>query len=293
MFQFQRSQNPDDPVQNVVFYGETTEYIRLTHALEQMDIQTSLLGVPPTVSGYENYEFQEYANAIGAMFKSNKEYERINLLEVDAAAGKSSAGSAFALALLGSAVISAGIVGAICLFFSIQTGQYNSEKQDIREWIDSAETQGELTKVDEAQVRLDKLKSYSTEIQTAHNNYQSIPMLSTEMMELLESYTEGTSAEIFKWAFNNGTFSLTLIAEDTDGPSAFIENAINDDFFANVTYEGFTYVAAAEDAEGGILTPEGYSFETTLSMQPVEIPEEESDEGTEEAGTEETQEVTE
>ncbi|MCH5348589.1 MAG: pilus assembly protein PilM, partial [Oscillospiraceae bacterium] len=85
MFQFQKSRNGDNPIQNVVFYGDTSEYIRLTNALEQMDIETSILGVPNNIGGYENFEFQAYANAIGAMFRSNKDTERINLIELDAA----------------------------------------------------------------------------------------------------------------------------------------------------------------------------------------------------------------
>ncbi|MFR7722378.1 MAG: type IV pilus biogenesis protein PilM, partial [Clostridia bacterium] len=91
MIQFHKSRNPENPIQNVVFYGDTTEYIRLTNALEGMDISTSLLGVPNNISGYENIEFQAYANAIGAMFRSNKDTDRINLLETDSSAGKTDA----------------------------------------------------------------------------------------------------------------------------------------------------------------------------------------------------------
>ena len=36
MIQFHKSRNPENPIQNVVFYGDTTEYIRLTNALEGM-----------------------------------------------------------------------------------------------------------------------------------------------------------------------------------------------------------------------------------------------------------------
>ncbi|MDR0947572.1 MAG: pilus assembly protein PilM [Ruminococcus sp.] len=278
MFQFQRSQNPDDPVQNVVFYGETTEYIRLTHALEQMDIQTSLLGVPPTVTGYENYEFQEYANAIGAMFRSNKEYERINLLEVDAAAGKTSAGTAFALALLAAAGISAAIVGAFCLFFSIQTGQYNAAREDIRTWIDSAETQTGLIKVDEAQARLDKLRAYSGKIKLAYDNYKTIPMFSTEIYDLVQSYTEGTSVTSGEFSFNSGVISLTLTAETIDGPSQFIQNAVEDGYFRNISYNGYSYSESVE-LVGEIEVPtSGYEFTTTFYMPPIQPTVEETEE---------------
>ena len=69
MLQFQKSRNPEELIENVVFYGDTREYVRLTNALEQMDISTSIINVPPQIHGYENLEFSLYANAIGAMFR--------------------------------------------------------------------------------------------------------------------------------------------------------------------------------------------------------------------------------
>ena len=113
MIQFHKSRNPENPIQKVVFYGDTTEYIRLTNALEGMDISTSLLGVPNNISGYENIEFQAYANAIGAMFRSNKDTDRINLLETDSSAGKTDAGSSFLIGLGGAVVLSAAVVAAV------------------------------------------------------------------------------------------------------------------------------------------------------------------------------------
>ena len=83
MLQFQKSKSGSEPIENVVFYGDTHEYVRLTSELEKMGIRTSIINVPPQVHGYENLEFSSYANAIGAMFKRNKDTERINLLETD------------------------------------------------------------------------------------------------------------------------------------------------------------------------------------------------------------------
>ncbi|MBQ8827323.1 MAG: pilus assembly protein PilM, partial [Oscillospiraceae bacterium] len=136
MFQFQKSRNGDNPIQNVVFYGDTTEYIRLTNALEQMDITTSLLGVPNNIGGYENFEFQAYANAIGAMFKNNKESERINLLEVDAAVGRSAAGASFLAGVGVAALVAVGIVAGVTLFFGITKSQYEADTAEIQAWID-------------------------------------------------------------------------------------------------------------------------------------------------------------
>ena len=83
MLQFHRSRNTGETIENVVFYGDTHDYVRLTDELEKLDLNTSLINVPPQIHGHENLEFSLYANAIGAMFKRNKETEKINLLDTE------------------------------------------------------------------------------------------------------------------------------------------------------------------------------------------------------------------
>ncbi|MBR6622490.1 MAG: pilus assembly protein PilM, partial [Ruminococcus sp.] len=83
MLQFHRSRQTGEAIENVIFYGDTHEYVRLTDELEKLDLKTSLINVPPQIHGHENLEFSLYANAIGAMFKRSKETEKINLLETD------------------------------------------------------------------------------------------------------------------------------------------------------------------------------------------------------------------
>ena len=83
MLQFHRSRNTGEAIENVIFYGDTHEYVRLTDELEKLDLKTSLINVPPQIHGHENLEFSLYANAIGAMFKRNREIEKINLLDTD------------------------------------------------------------------------------------------------------------------------------------------------------------------------------------------------------------------
>ena len=83
MLQFHRSRNTGETIENVIFYGDTHDYVKLTDELEKLDLKTSLINVPPQIHGHENLEFSLYANAIGAMFKRNKDTEKINLLETE------------------------------------------------------------------------------------------------------------------------------------------------------------------------------------------------------------------
>jgi type IV pilus assembly protein PilM len=279
MFQFQRAQNPDDPIQNVVFYGETTEYIRLTAELEKQDVMTSLLGVPSSVGGYENFDFQSYANAIGAMFKSNRDIERINLLEIDASQGKAEAGASFAIGWIGSALLSAAIIGGIYVFFMIRIDQMDTQIKEIDDWINSEATVTKIQMVDDAQSRSNKITQYGSQILIASDNFITQPKLSWEVLENIRANETGSDSEldatIKSLNFAGGVWTASCSAPDSYGPSRFIQNMEEQDIFREIQYSGYTL----EPAEEAIIDPENpdtsisagedtYNFNITFIQAP-------------------------
>lgn len=268
MFQFQKQRNGDNPIQNVVFYGDTTEYIRLTNALEQMDITTSLLGVPNNIGGYENFEFQAYANAIGAMFKNNKESERINLLEVDAAVGRSAAGASFLAGVGVAALVAVGIVAGVTLFFNITKSQYEADTAEIQEWIDSPETAQRLAAVDAMQAKLNKVNAFKAGIEKSLTIFDSQPVIDTVLLEKLEENLEGTSAEYLNVSIDEGEIKISFKCSEIRDPSQVTANFIEQDYFKNVTYTGFS----AADSDSGA---EEYNF-SIICEYPEVKPEEET-----------------
>lgn len=270
MFQFQKSRSGDNPIQNVVFYGDTTEYIRLTNALEQMDISTSLLGVPSSIGGYENFEFQAYANAIGAMFRSNKDTERINLIEVDAASGRTSAGAKFAMAVFGSIAISAAVVGAVWLAENIQENGYISDTAKIQEYLDSPDVAAKIAAVDSAQTKLDKVNSVKAYIDVAYDNYGSLPKLTSDVIKDMEANFSGTSVDWTTINYGDGYFNVECIADRVNEPAEVVANFFEQDIFDNVTYNGFS------EKESDTENVSGYEFTISFEMRPIE-PEPEED----------------
>ena len=65
-------------LENVILYGFIEDYIKLVDALDGLDIKASVLGVPAQITGFENFEFTVFANAIGALYKRNKATEKNN-----------------------------------------------------------------------------------------------------------------------------------------------------------------------------------------------------------------------
>ncbi|MGN0552769.1 MAG: type IV pilus biogenesis protein PilM [Oscillospiraceae bacterium] len=274
MFQFQRSRNPEDPIKNVVFYGDTTEYIRLTNALESLDITTSLLGVPNNVGGYENFEFQAYANAIGAMLRSNKDSERINLIETDATSGRSAAGASFVVTVAAAALVSAALVAGITIGANVIKSQYEDDTAKIQEWLDSPETSQKTAAVDAAQAKLNKVTSFRDSLVEAKSYFDSLPVFSTEVRETLEENFKGTDAELLSYSFNEGQISLACRADDNETPSKIVANFVEQDIFDNITYTGYN---ASGNREAG---KETFDFSITVCIKEVE-PEEETTEGAE------------
>jgi type IV pilus assembly protein PilM len=261
MFQFQRQRSSSSPIQNVIFYGDTTEFIRLTNALEQMDIRTGILGVPGSVKGYENIEFQSYANAIGAMFRSDKSIERINLLELDAAVGRSNAGAGFLVAVLLSLVISAGCVAAAFAYFRLRTNQINKDIGETQAQMDSPEMKKRLAAVDDTETRIQKLNLYGDALKTADLNFRSQPKFTSEILEQIEENLRPFRAEWMEMSYSQGFISLTIVASNYLDPAQIAATFVEQDIFDNVTYTGFSY----DDSEEGSSHP--YSFDMTIQVR--------------------------
>ncbi|MDD7428748.1 MAG: pilus assembly protein PilM [Oscillospiraceae bacterium] len=255
MFQFQKTRDPENPIQNVVFYGDTSEYIRLTNSLENMDISTSLLGVPNNIGGYENFEFQAYANAIGAMFKSNKESERINLLETDATVGKTEAGASFAVGVLIAAGISAAVIGVICLAIGIGITNTQRKIDDINAEINSEETQAKLAEVDLTQAKIDKIAGFKNLLTSATENYSSLPMLTSEQYLEVENAFVESECNGIEFAYNEGQYQITGYCDDPTIPALTIQYLTELEVFDNIVYTGYTYNQDAlknEETEGSV-----------------------------------------
>lgn len=271
MFQFQRSRNPEDPIKNVVFYGDTTEYIRLTNALESLDITTSLLGVPNNVGGYENFEFQAYANAIGAMLRSNKDSERINLIETDATSGRSAAGASFVATVVVAAIASIALVAGITLGANVVKSQYEDDTATIQAWLDSPETAQKTAAVDTAQAKLDKVNSFRGSLEEAKGYFDSLPVFTTEVKTTLEENFKGTDAKILSYTFANGEITLQCRADDNQTPAKVVTNFVEQDAFSNITYTGYSSSSDKDSVK------EVYDFTIFVQIKEV-VPEETTEE---------------
>ena len=292
MNQFQRSRNTGEIIENIILYGDTHDYVRLTDELEQQDFQTSLINVPPQIHGHENLEFSLYANAIGAMFKRDKETEKINLLETELGAhikskvGGAASESAGTGIMLGTIVVAAVIVGVAWGVQAARDASIRKKIDDINDFI--AQSQPELDHYDKLVTMEEKVNAYNTMIVNAHDAYLSHPIILGDVYDTIEAvldYTSGelgiSEASIISPSYSDGIMSFTVTYEGKDEniqllPADFIEDLISKDvaenngYFANATYSGYTVNTATISAGEG--TPEREVETVTFSVDVAMVP---------------------
>ena len=273
MFQFHKSRGGSDTIQNVIFYGDTTEYIRLTNALEQMDISTSLLSVPNQVYGYENFEFAHYANAIGAMFRRQKETERINLLEIDASTGRVSAGASFGAAIVATVAISALVVAAVWLLLQSQNNAYKREIEELEEWMRSEETLAATQKVDERIEQITKVERYKESITQFLDDFNTYPVINSEVLALyrdtvLDAADDRDSILGAAFSYEDGLLALNILVDNAELPAAITEAFYEGEFFTQIVYSGYEFATPSViENDFGIVGFEDDAFRFELILR--------------------------
>ncbi|MGN0623481.1 MAG: pilus assembly protein PilM [Oscillospiraceae bacterium] len=238
-------------LENVVLYGEIDDYIKLVDSLDGLDIKASILGVPAQITGYENFEFTVFANAIGALYKRNKQTERINLLEVDSSTGKSSEGLNSLLLTAGVIVAASAIaIAAVTLFIGIRE---NGVRDDI------AETESQIAECDkiieENQILhdgLNQIEEYKKIVETAKENLMALPVLKKQVFDQIDAATGSTGSDInyqgFEYDEKQAMVTITNVevTNQLEAPE-FVRSIKELDYFADVQFTGYTGTGEKDD----------------------------------------------
>ena len=270
MLQFHRSRNTGETIENVVFYGDTHEYVRLTDELEKLDLNTSLINVPPQIHGHENLECSLYANAIGAMFERNKETEKINLLETDFGAAikqKVKGDSSGDVIMLGTIAAAALLVGGIWGVLALRDAAIKGDIKEINTFLESEDTQRQLAHHNKLVEMKERVVSYFTKINNIHDAYYSKPIINGEKYDALEATlaktAEGIGIEDFKIIspqYADGMMTFQVEAEATEDmaqklPAQYVQDLLdktvaeNGGYFGNAAYSGYGLTIVQEVAD--------------------------------------------
>lgn len=263
MFQFFQSRKDMKPIKEMMFYGEIDDFIALTNTVSGFNVSCHILSAPTTIASRADFEFTVYANAIGALYKVNKELEHINLLDTTAA--KESKGlNTFFIGLGAAALISVLAVVGANVVVDVINNSIKGEITKVQAQINDTELQARLTTLQQKEGVLENFQSYKNSIANAELMYNYMPKGTTTVYKMLkEPFTanqngiESVTSDAVRKNLNgmklvdsvsisgysvSATFSCTNQAQ----PSQYVRALIAQGYFENITYNGYA-VEVGED----------------------------------------------
>lgn len=266
MFQFFQSRKDMKPIKEMMFYGEIGDFIALTNTVSSFSVPCHILSAPTTIASRADFEFTVYANAIGALYKVNKELEHINLLDTTAA--KESKGlNTFFIGLGAAALISVLAVVGANVVVDVINNSIKSEITKVQAQINDTALQARLTTLQQKEGVLANFQSYKDSIANAELMYNYMPKGTTAVYKMLrEPFTEKQDGieSVTKEDIRKNLSGMKLIASvDISGysvtatyscknqaqPSQYVRALIDQGYFENITYTGYTVEKGEDNKE--------------------------------------------
>lgn len=270
MLQFQRSRNTGETVENVIFYGEIGDnayYKRLVDEMAKMELRGDTLTAPPQIHGYDNLKFELFANAIGAMFKRNKETEKINLLETDTVNNnRIKSDGTYKYLLLGVTAACAAAVGIVWGVLTGINGGIQSDIDDLQAKINSPETAAQLKLFDNLTTMETEVEAYLTSITNLSDAFDSQPVILGDKYDILDEIVKKVAeslepkvekARVVNPQYEgNGMISFSVQCTGVDSPTQklpadFVKSLLENEkgYFVDVDYSNYSVSEVEEQKQ--------------------------------------------
>lgn len=290
MIQFIKSRKGAKPLKEIMFYGDIENFIELSNAISSFNINTNVLAAPTTVVTMTEIDFTKYANAIGAIYRQNKELEHINLLEATSA--KESKGmNGFLLILAASLLGAVGLVAGGCIACDAINSGYTKKIQNIQAQIDDPAMQHDLSVVDARTAMLESFNSYNSNMNQTTLLFNYMPKATSEVVDRVKEpidkiLEDKQELQITSISVTDYSVSVSFIGlsngDPSSVPSAYVkyltENVVDkygDPYFAQVSYTGFTKMNVNEYATYSHLASDKkntydtvFTFNLSMTLRP-------------------------
>lgn len=255
MIQFIKSRKGAKPLKEIMFYGDTGNFIELSNAISSFNVPVHVLAAPSTVVTMTEIDFTKYANAIGAIYRRNKDLEHINLLEATSA--KESKGMNGYLIMLGGACVAAAVlVAAINIGLSVVDKSIQGQVRDIDTQIQSQALQQQLSVVSEREGMLSGFNTYNQNAGSTSTLFNYMPKFQSYVIDKIKEPMEAVKSEngidldIQAISIEGTSVSVKFMGQckgdPTSMPAAYVNKLTNevktkygDPYFQNIVYTGF------------------------------------------------------
>ena len=250
--QFTSQRKDAKPLKEIMFYGQVRDFISLSNAVASFNVPSHILNIPNNIVTFCDFDFAEYANAIGAFFKVRKDLDHVNLL--DAAAVKEKKGANMFLVGMGIAsIVSLGLVfGAKFVVDSIANG-IKAEADAVYNDVHSDENQAKLDLLAQKEEILESISNYAGNLISADRLFrfqpQGLSEVKAKLVEALEKIEPNAnlmdSIEIAGY-----NVACEIRCYDIETPTKYVRELIDQDYFEDIVYSGFAGEEITEDIEG-------------------------------------------
>ena len=254
--QFTSQRKNSKPLKEIMFYGQVKDFISLSNAVSSFNVPSHILNIPNNIVTFCDFDFAEYANAIGAFFKVRKDLDHVNLL--DAAAVKEKKGANMFFVGMGlAAVASAGLVFGVKLVCDGIAGGIKAEADAVYEEVHSEENQAKLDLLAQKNAVLDSISNYTTNLIQADRLFRFQPMGTIEVRDkIIEALNavDPNATLIGDVSISGYGVSAQVRCYDPETPTKFYRQLIEQDYFEGYTYSGFSGEEIGGDDEEGNAT---------------------------------------
>lgn len=290
MIQFIKSRKGSKPLKEIMFYGDTGNFIELSNAISSFNVPVHVLAAPSTVITMTEIDFTQYANAIGAIYRRNKDLEHINLLEATSA--KESKGmNGYLMALAGACVGAAALVGAITIGIAAVDGSIRGQITEVQNQIQAPALQADLKVVTDRETMLSGFQTYIENAGSTSTLFNYMPKVQSYVYDKIKAPMEEVKSEynidldVYGFEMVDYTVSVTFMGQSngdpTSIPAAYVEKLTNDikttygdAYFQNITYTGFEKVNTSLAAKYLDIVKDGSKYDTifkytvTMNVRP-------------------------
>ena len=276
--QFLSQRKDARPLKEIMFYGQVRDFIALSNAVSSFNVPAHILSMPNNIVTFCDFDFSEYANAIGAFYKVRKDLDHINLLDSSAVKEKKGANT-FLIGVGVAAVLSIGVVGGATLLCNSIADSKQAEADKITAEIQSDEMQAKVQLLAAKDTVLTNVSNYQANLSDADVLFEYLPKGTTDVMAKLEEALKGLKDTnlIGEVAISGYNVSVSVETKSKDMPTQYVRNLIDQDYFEGIVFTGFAGEDVTEEEE----TAEGatpavnnqkekditYRFELTMRLK--------------------------
>ena len=269
--QFTSQRKDAKPLKEIMFYGQVRDFISLSNAVSSFNVPSHILNIPNNIVTFCDFDFAEYANAIGAFFKVRKDLDHVNLL--DAAAVKEKKGANMFLVGMGIAAVAsiAVVMGAKLVCDGMAAG-IKAQADAVYDEVHSPANQEKLDLLAQKNSVLDSISQYVTNLNQADKLFRMQPKGISEVKNILVDTLASVDPDanlMENIEIKDYQVTITVRCYNDETPTKYVRALIDQDYFDNIVYDGFEGELIADGGETKLKVQEkagDYRYSFALSM---------------------------